>query len=316
MPQPQDNLTASGEHNAALQSMHSNRVRQISTLIAIAALVLIPLYWKVSQWLAVGPLAAGAFMMLVCQLIDRKGHTQAASVTLVISLTVMSATLMWLDQGLRDASMLAFPVVLVLAGMLVSMRSFLAVLLVMIAFLLFMTMSTEVWGIRQDRPNDDPFDHVRDAITILAIGGWSVWFLVKDLRRVLDQLNEQIDMYRESQGHLTHLSRHDMLTDLPNRNFESEHIARTIDYAKRHNHRVALLFVDLDNFKVINDSLGHAVGDMFLKQVALRLQQSVRSSDMVSRHGHTGADQYDPAFCFAGNAICHFRVDWHCADAG
>lgn len=77
----------------------------------------------------------------------------------------------------------------------------------------------------------------------------------------------------------------DPLTLLPNRALMLDRFAQAIATARRRAGRLALLFLDLDNFKPINDKLGHVAGDEALKQVALRLSQSVREADTVSRHG-------------------------------
>ena len=77
----------------------------------------------------------------------------------------------------------------------------------------------------------------------------------------------------------------DFLTGLPNRALLADRLAQSIVLAHRHGTRVALMFVDLDNFKEVNDSLGHAVGDGLLQSAAARLQACVRGSDTVSRQG-------------------------------
>jgi diguanylate cyclase (GGDEF)-like protein/PAS domain S-box-containing protein len=84
---------------------------------------------------------------------------------------------------------------------------------------------------------------------------------------------------------MTHLAQHDFLTDLPNRVLLTERFAQVIGLASRRNKQVALLFLDLDNFKHVNDALGHAVGDQLLQSVADRLVASVRSTDIVCRQG-------------------------------
>jgi len=84
---------------------------------------------------------------------------------------------------------------------------------------------------------------------------------------------------------LSHQATHDPLTDLPNRALLLDRLEQAIANAQRHFKRLALLFLDLDRFKYINDTLGHPVGDQLLKQVAARLCSCVRRNDTVSRQG-------------------------------
>lgn len=84
---------------------------------------------------------------------------------------------------------------------------------------------------------------------------------------------------------MTHLAEHDILTSLPNRALLDDRLEQGIALAQRHSRRLAVLFIDLDHFKHINDSLGHLIGDQLLRAVALRITPCVRSSDTVSRQG-------------------------------
>jgi diguanylate cyclase (GGDEF)-like protein/PAS domain S-box-containing protein len=84
---------------------------------------------------------------------------------------------------------------------------------------------------------------------------------------------------------MTHLAQHDFLTNLPNRVLLKDRIAQAIALANRNGAQLAILFLDLDNFKHINDSLGHAAGDLLLQSVTRRLIGCVRASDTVSRQG-------------------------------
>src|SRR5213592_2216303 len=84
---------------------------------------------------------------------------------------------------------------------------------------------------------------------------------------------------------MTHSAEHDVVTNLPNRLLLNDRITQSIALARRQNRPIAVIFLDLDRFKYINDSLGHAIGDQLLQSVSKRLLASVRSSDTVSRQG-------------------------------
>ena len=84
---------------------------------------------------------------------------------------------------------------------------------------------------------------------------------------------------------ILHASQHDSLTGLPNRLLLNDRLGQAIALAKRHKGHIAVLFLDLDGFKHVNDSLGHLIGDKLLQSVAERLQQHVRTPDSVSRQG-------------------------------
>lgn len=84
---------------------------------------------------------------------------------------------------------------------------------------------------------------------------------------------------------MNHLAQHDFLTGLPNRMLLMERLTQAIGMANRHSKQLALLFLDLDYFKQINDSYGHRVGDHLLQEVAEEIKACVRGTDTVSRHG-------------------------------
>ena len=90
---------------------------------------------------------------------------------------------------------------------------------------------------------------------------------------------------KRAEEHTRHLAEHDFLTDLPNRVLFLDRLHQALAAARRHQSAVALMFVDLDRFKLINDTHGHQVGDQVLKEVALRLGRCVRGVDTVSRQG-------------------------------
>lgn len=101
--------------------------------------------------------------------------------------------------------------------------------------------------------------------------------------RVALIVSTDITERKQAQFKMEHMAYHDSLTNLPNRVHLVERLEHEIRRAKRHGYHGALLFIDLDHFKTINDSLGHPVGDEVLIQVAARLQNAVREEDLVAR---------------------------------
>jgi diguanylate cyclase (GGDEF)-like protein len=94
-----------------------------------------------------------------------------------------------------------------------------------------------------------------------------------------------VSVARAMAKQIAHAAEHDFLTGLPNRMLLNDRIGHAITLAPRHSSKVAVLFLDLDGFKYINDSLGHPVGDKLLRSIAKRLVGCVRGSDTVSRQG-------------------------------
>lgn len=96
---------------------------------------------------------------------------------------------------------------------------------------------------------------------------------------------EMMDAAEQVAARMAHMAGHDYLTGLPNRSALTTRLTHAIAFAQRHGNRVAVMYLDLDHFKHINDSLGHAVGDQLLQLAAKRLQACVRRTDTVSRQG-------------------------------
>ncbi|MDC7220777.1 MAG: EAL domain-containing protein [Spirochaetales bacterium] len=105
-----------------------------------------------------------------------------------------------------------------------------------------------------------------------------------EVEGVVAKINDITERY-ETQEQLRHMANHDILTGLPNRRMFAERLTRALYRSKRHNSQVAVFFIDLDRFKVINDSLGHAVGDKVLQEISTRLSSRIRMSDTLARSG-------------------------------
>jgi len=111
-----------------------------------------------------------------------------------------------------------------------------------------------------------------------------------DLRtRELSSINEalvnEINERRRIESNLKHIAHHDSLTNLPNRLLLDARLTHALERAKRNDRQVAVLFIDLDHFKTINDSLGHDIGDKLLVSISNRLRHCIREDDTVARLG-------------------------------
>ncbi|HEY2346171.1 MAG TPA: EAL domain-containing protein [Xanthomonadaceae bacterium] len=133
--------------------------------------------------------------------------------------------------------------------------------------------SGEMW---QRRKDGEEFLCAIEAVEVLESNGQRGHFVA-----VLNDITEK----KRAEQELRYLANFDTLTGLPNRALLSERLARAIVRARRHDTMVAVLFLDLDRFKEINDSLGHTAGDRILKAVASRLQATTSPTDTVSRLG-------------------------------
>jgi diguanylate cyclase (GGDEF)-like protein len=117
------------------------------------------------------------------------------------------------------------------------------------------------------------------------LGGWGIENEAWNLPKFLVATGMIFTLLEEQIGKAEHASQHDALTGLPNRRVFTRHLERALRHARDKGGRVAMLVVDLNDFKRINDTLGHAAGDVLLHFVAQRLQMGVRSNDTLARIG-------------------------------
>jgi diguanylate cyclase (GGDEF)-like protein/PAS domain S-box-containing protein len=99
------------------------------------------------------------------------------------------------------------------------------------------------------------------------------------------EIGRDITARKQVDRRVAYLAYHDDLTGLPNRLMFAEHLDLALARAQRHGREVAVLYVDLDDFKHVNDTYGHGAGDQLLRQVARRLERATRATDLVARHG-------------------------------
>ena len=106
-----------------------------------------------------------------------------------------------------------------------------------------------------------------------------------EVGEMVQSFNELVDKLLQSEARMRYLAHHDTLTGLPNRMAFQQSLSQSVALAERQHGSLALLFIDLDGFKAVNDTHGHDAGDQLLQQLALRLRTCVRASDIVGRLG-------------------------------
>ena len=121
-----------------------------------------------------------------------------------------------------------------------------------------------------------------------AFLAWQTITAVRDDRgtvvRYVSVFNDMTEIHRKDE-HIRHQAFHDALTGLPNRLLLQDRLGHAIEVARREQTQVAVMFIDLDRFKVVNDSLGHDIGDMLLMRITQRLTECLRKSDTIARLG-------------------------------
>ncbi len=127
-------------------------------------------------------------------------------------------------------------------------------------------------------------DH-KQAATLAIDRQDEIGVLARSFHQMQNEIQQQMDALQESREELEHMARHDVLTGLPNRRAFQDRLEQALSRAQRSGERFALFFIDVDNFKSINDRFGHQGGDAVLKIVALRLVATTRKADAIARLG-------------------------------
>lgn len=235
-------------------------------------------------WLDASLIAVGLSAALACRFLLCTRRSEVAVPILLVTLAVIVSMSLWFNQGLYSGGLLAYPALLVVAGIIASGRLFISLLVIMLSTVAVVTW-TSMSGLQDYQAAPHGLGRLVVVSSLLLMCASVVWVLIRDLQVTRVHLDDEMLRVKDSQANLTHLSRHDALTDLPNRLMMQECFEEAIALAEEDGTRVALMSFDLDNFKIINDSLGHAAGDELLRRIAERLKGLIRGSDTVSRQG-------------------------------
>jgi diguanylate cyclase len=252
-------------------------------VLAAMLLAAIPLMlaekWFPSAMLMLTELALfGAWMAA------RRNRARLAGWLILVPLTLCVFTLIAVGKGPLDESILTLPALMMFAGLFVSRRLYISFLVAILLWLGLVALGHyQGWRVLPiSRVYPDTFITVA---VILTATSYYVWLLASALRQTLANLQVENQRVRDSMARIEVLAHHDALTGLPNRTLARDRFERVATHAQRQQSMAAVLYLDLDNFKTVNDSLGHAAGDVLLCGVAARLAATVRADDTVSRQG-------------------------------
>ena len=275
----------SNDHGAA--SSTASRGKHANLLITLVCVLLVLLGARTAllgAWLDTILIACGLGTTLIFRYLYLGRGSLGALPFLLVTLTLLVSTSLWFNQGLFSGALLSYPVLLMVAGIVATRKLFGSLLLIMLGTVTAVTWAA-VTGLHDYQAVPHGLGRLVVVGSLLLTCAAVVWWLIRDLEVTRVHLDDEMLRVRNSQADLTHLSKHDALTDLPNRLLMQERFTEAIALAEEDGTRVALMSFDLDNFKIINDSLGHAAGDELLRRIAERLKGLIRGSDTVSRQG-------------------------------
>ena len=233
---------------------------------------------------AAGEVATAVVCLLLALGLTRQGRFKAATNLTLATLTSLVTMLLWTFNGLNDGALLAYPGILVFAAILGEGSLFSVLLAFMVVNMGLLDLaSTSGWHTFQMPATT--FGSFVARASILMGSSIGVWLLARDLRTTLSRLKEENLRVHQSQGHIDFLTNFDGLTGLPNRALGRERLQAAVTQAQHDGGRAALLHLDLDNFKTINDSLGHAAGDQALVDASARIQSALQPADTLCRQG-------------------------------
>lgn len=268
------------EERDVLSHIRRYRLMQISgvTALGLAASLL------VARNITTVIFAVGLASLLVALILAFKHRVLASAYVLLGSMSAMLFALASTGAGLFDLAILGYPGLLIFAailggvGLFVSVMSFVIIQCVLLAWL-------TLQGVITPHIPTLSWPHVLFILVIFVITGFSVYLLVYDIKRLMLSLQRENAKVQKSRAKIQHLAHHDTLTNLPNRFYGEELFLQSLATSQQKQQSLALLFIDLDNFKPVNDAMGHAAGDNLLEQLTQRLSSSLQPEQHLIRFG-------------------------------
>ncbi len=258
-------------------------VKILYGVLAAVAVAAVPLMMA-GKWFPSSLLVLTEGLLFLALAAARHNQARRSAWLVLLTMGLCVGALIATGKGPLDEAVLALPGLMIFASLFGSARVYAGLLAAITALLLGVaTAHFSGWHVI---PNTKIWpDTFVTVLVILSLTSYFVWLMASALRKALSDLVTENRRVRKSLLQIEQLAHHDALTSLPNRALARDRFERAMTLAIRNQTGAALLYLDLDNFKTVNDSLGHAAGDTLLCEVAGRLSAAVRANDTVSRQG-------------------------------
>jgi diguanylate cyclase (GGDEF)-like protein len=263
-----------------LITIRRHRVTQISTVTCFGLFISLFAARDITFDIMLVALAA----MFTAAILAYKHFVVASSYLLLVALSSMLFALSATGAGTFDIAMLGYPAIIIFAALLGGIGLFGTVLSLVLVQCMILTWLVMEGVITPNTPKLT-WSHLTFIMIIFVITGFCVFILVQDIRRLMTSLQLEYTKVKKNREHIQYLAHHDPLTNLPNRLLGERLFNEKLAQSEANGLQLALAFIDLDNFKPVNDALGHSAGDRFLQHISQLINEKLSDDECLIRFG-------------------------------